>query len=124
MVNHDQIDSLYSIFILDLVFIMPAFLLVGVGLFLDRSWAIVLAPVMFVLGAVLIFSLALGELVKPAFGAPITVAGLVPPTLLTVLFVGLAVLHLKRLSFGSIPHSRNERGDSRQMQPLSERSEA
>jgi hypothetical protein len=50
--------------------------------------AIVLAPVMFVLGAVLIFSLALGELVKPAFDAPITMAGLVPPTLLTVLFVG------------------------------------
>jgi hypothetical protein len=124
MINHDQIDSLYSIFILDMVFIMPAFLLVGVGLFRDRGWAIVLAPVMFVLGAVLIFSLALGELVKPAFGAPITVAGLVPPTLLTVLFVGLAVLHLKRLSFGSIALSANERGDSRQMQALSERSEA
>ena len=29
MVNREQIDSLYSIFILDLVFIMPAFLLVG-----------------------------------------------------------------------------------------------
>jgi hypothetical protein len=98
--------------------------MVGVGLFRERSWAIVLAPVMFVLGAVLIFSLALGELVKPAFGAPITVTGLVPPTLLIVLFVGLAVLHLKRLSFGSLALSRTERGDSRQMQALSERSEA
>jgi hypothetical protein len=124
MVNHDQIDSLYSIFIIDLVFIMPAFLFVGVGQFRDRSWAIVLAPVMFVLGAVLIFSLALGELVKPAFDAPITMAGLVPPTLLTVLFVGLAVLHLKRLSFGSIPLTPAERGDSRQMHAPSERREA
>ena len=65
MVTRQQIDSLYSIFILDLVFIMPAFLLVAVGQFRGRSWAVVLTPVMFILGAVMIFSLALGELVKP-----------------------------------------------------------
>jgi hypothetical protein len=99
MVTREQIDSLYSIFILDLVFIMPAFLLVAVGQFRGRGWAVVLTPVMFILGAVLIFSLALGELVKPAFGSPITMAGLLPPTLLTALFVVLAVLHLKKLSF-------------------------
>jgi hypothetical protein len=99
MVNRQQVDSLYSIFILDLVFIMPAFLLVAVGLLRRRTWAVLLAPVMFVLGAVLIFSLALGELVKPAFGAPITMAGLLPPTLLTVVFAVLAVLHLTRLTF-------------------------
>lgn len=99
MVNRQQIDSLYSIFILDLVFIMPGFLLVAIGQLLDRGWAVVLAPVMFVLGAVLIFSLALGELVKPAFGAPITIAGLMPPTLLTTLLVLLAVLQLKRMCF-------------------------
>ena len=99
MVTREQIDSLYSIFILDLVFIMPAFLLVAVGQFRGRSWAVVLTPVMFILGAVLIFSLALGELVKPAFGSPITMAGLLSPTLLTALFVVFAVLHLKKLSF-------------------------
>jgi hypothetical protein len=60
---------------------------------------VLLTPVMFILGAVLIFSLALGELVKPAFGSPITMAGLLPPTLLTAPFVALAVLHLKKLSF-------------------------
>ena len=114
MVTREQIDSLYSIFILDLVFIMPAFLLVAVGQFRDRSWAVVLAPVMFVLGAVLIFSLALGELVKPAFGSPITVAGVLPPTLLTALFVALAVLHLKKLSFRPSAHPSTEPGLSSQ----------
>lgn len=99
MRNREQIDSLYSIFILDLVFIMPAFLLVALGQFRGHGWAVVLAPVIFVLGAVLIFSLALGELAKPAFGMAITTAGLLPPTLLTVLFVALAALHLQRLSF-------------------------
>jgi hypothetical protein len=110
MVTREQIDSLYSIFILDLVFIMPAFLLVAVGQFRGRSWAVVLTPVMFILGAVLIFSLALGELVKPAFGSPITMAGLLPPTLLTALFVALAVLHLNKLSFRPSAHPPTEPG--------------
>jgi hypothetical protein len=114
MVTREQIDSLYSIFILDLVFIMPAFLLVAVGQFRGRSWAVVLAPVMFLLGAVLIFSLALGELVKPAFGSPITMAGLLPPTLLTALFVALAVLHLNKLSFWPCAHPPTEPGVSSQ----------
>lgn len=115
MVTRDQIDSLYSIFILDLVFIMPAFLLVAVGEFRDRGWAVVLAPVMFVLGAVLIFSLALGELVKPAFDSPITMAGLLPPMLLTALFFALAVLHLKKLSFRPSADPPTEPGLSSQL---------
>ena len=98
MREREQIDSLYSIFILDLVFIMPAFLLVGIGVLRRRGWAVLLAPVMFVLGAVLIFSLLLGELLKPAFGSPVTLSGLLPPTALTVLFAGLAALHLARSS--------------------------
>jgi hypothetical protein len=75
---------------------------------------VVLAPVMFVLGAVLIFSLALGELVKPAFGSPITMAGLLRPTLLTALCVALAVLHLKKLSFTPSTHPPTEPGFSSQ----------
>ena len=65
---------------------------------------------MFVLGAVLIFSLALGELVEPAFGSPVTMAGLLPPTLLTTLFLALAVLHLKKLSFRPSTHSPTQPG--------------
>ena len=114
MVTREQVDSLYSIFILDLVFIMPAFLLVAVGQLRGRSWAVVLTPVMFILGAVLIFSLTLGELVKQAFGSRITMAGLLPPTLLTALLVALAVLHLNKLSFRPSAHPPTEAGLSSQ----------
>ena len=69
---------------------------------------------MFVLGAVLIFSLALGELMKPAFGWPITIVGLLPTTLLTALFVALAVLHLKKLTFRPSAHPPTEPGRSSQ----------
>jgi hypothetical protein len=103
MKNREQIDSLYSVFILDLALIMPAFLLVSVGQFRRRGWAFVLAPVMFVLGAVLILSLLLAELVKPMFGSPVTVSGLMPSTLLTGLFAVLAILHLRWLRFDPVP---------------------
>ena len=97
MTERRQIDSLYSIFLLDLCFIMPAFLLVAAGTFSGRGTALVLAPVMYVLGAALILSLALGELVNPLFGQPITTSGLVPPVALTVLFAALGTWHLGRL---------------------------
>jgi hypothetical protein len=103
MRHREQVDSLYSVFILDLALIMPAFLLVSVGQFRRRGWAFVLAPVMFVLGAVLIFSLLLGELVKPMFGSPVTVSGLMPSALLTGLFTVVAILHLRWLRFEPVP---------------------
>jgi len=107
MTRRDQIDSLHSIFILDLCFIMPAFLFIAVGSFGNRGWAILLGPAMFVLGGALILSLALGELVKPAFGMPVTAAALTPPAVLTALFVVLAFVHLGALR---LPPPARQRG--------------
>lgn len=102
MVHREQIDSLYSVFILDLALVMPAFLLVSVGQFRSRGWALVLAPVMFVLGAVLILSLLLSELVKPAFGSQVLMSGVVPSALLTALFAVVAILSLRWLHLGPV----------------------
>ena len=101
--THNQIDSLYSIFILDLCFIMPAFSFVAIGVFVGRDSALVLAPGMFMLGAALILSLALGELVKPYFGRPITSTGLVPPVALTLMFSAVGAIHLTRLRLTAGP---------------------
>lgn len=97
MVDRRQIDSLYSIFVLDLCFIMPAFLFVALGTWAGRGTALVLAPVMYVLGAALILSLALGELAKPLFDLSTSATGLVPAAGLTFVFLGLSILHLTRL---------------------------
>ncbi len=97
MRNRDQIDSLYSIFILDLCFVMPAFLLVAVGLWRRRGWAAVTAPVVLLVGAVVMLTLALSELVKPMLATSVTVSSLLPPALLTALFAAVSVLHLQRL---------------------------
>ena len=59
----EQIDSLYSIFILDLCFIMPAFLILSVLAYRSHGTGLLLLPAIYVLGFTLIFSLAVGELV-------------------------------------------------------------
>jgi len=97
MASGDQVDSLYSIFILDLCFIMPAFLILAFQMFRRRGIGLVLAPPLYVLGFTLIFSLALAELVKPRFGEPIDGLALLAATSLSALFLVLGGLHLAKL---------------------------
>jgi hypothetical protein len=90
-----QIDSLYSIYILDLAVIMPAFLIAAVLCLLRRPAGLLLASVLFVLGAVLMLSLLASALAGPLFDAGVSVQAVLPPLLLTALFTGLAVLSLR-----------------------------
>ncbi|MDN4644545.1 hypothetical protein [Arthrobacter sp. PsM3] len=97
----EQIDSLYSVFILDLCFIMPAFLILAVGTFRRRWPGLVLMPALYLLGFTLIFSLALGELFKPQFGVPVSALSLWSSVLLSALFLVLGGLHLWKLELDS-----------------------
>jgi hypothetical protein len=97
MRDRDQIDSLYSIFILDLAFIMPAFLILAVLVFRGRGVGLVLLPALYVLGFTLIFSLVLAELVKPVFNTVPDVPALTAAVVLSALFLVLGGLHLYRL---------------------------
>lgn len=100
MQSGEQIDSLYSIFILDLCFIMPAFLILSVLTYRDQGSGLLLLPSLYVLGFTLIFSLAVGELVKPSFDAVLNPAAFWPALGLSLLFLILGVLHLNKLSIG------------------------
>lgn len=109
MARGDQIDSLYSIFILDLCFIMPAFLVLAFLMFRRRGFGLVLAPPMYVLGFTLIFSLALAELVKPWFGEQADVPAFFAAAALSLLFLLLGSVHLGKLRVrpeGPDDHSR------------------
>lgn len=99
MARGEQIDSLYSVFILDLCFIMPAFLLLAFLIFRRRGIGLVLAPPLYVLGFTLIFSLALAELVKPRFGDQVETPALVAATSLSLLFLVLGSIHAANLHF-------------------------
>lgn len=94
----EQIDSLYSIFILDLCFIMPAFLILSILTFRSHKLGLILLPALYILGFTLIFSLAIGEIVKPLFNAALSPSALWPAVLLSMLFLVLGTLHLNRLT--------------------------
>ncbi|TFC81497.1 hypothetical protein E3T24_15185 [Cryobacterium sp. TmT2-59] len=112
MRDRDQIDSLYSIFILDLGFIMPAFLILAVLVFRNRGAGLVLLPSLYVLGFTLIFSLALAELVKPVFGTAPDLPALAAAALLSAVFLVLGGLHLRRLDLSQL------RADAEEVRPL------
>jgi hypothetical protein len=109
MSSRNQIDSLYSVFILDLCFIMPAFLLLAVLTFRSRPLGLLLLPALYVLGFTLIFSLALGELVKPLFDADINFQALWLSLGLSTFFGILGSLHLHKLKLPAQPPDENER---------------
>lgn len=98
----EQIDSLYSIFILDLCFIMPAFLILSVLAFMSHGTGLLLLPAIYVLGFTLIFSLAVGELVKPLFNAMLSPGAFWPALGLSMLFLVLGILHLNKLRIGEV----------------------
>lgn len=103
MSSGNQIDSLYSIFILDLCFIMPGFLLLAILAYRSRPLGMLLLPALYVLGFALIFSLALGELVKPLFGLDTNIQSFWTSLVLSVFFGVLGALHLLRLELTPRP---------------------
>ena len=108
MRSGEQIDSLYSIFILDLCFIMPGFLVLSFLTYRNHRTGLLLLPALYVLGFTLIFSLAVGELVKPLFGTAPSLATLLPALGLSGLFLVLGALHLARLRLEPPPREDPE----------------
>lgn len=92
-----QIDSLYSIFILDLVFIMPAFAILAYYTLKNRGIGLLLLPGVYLFGFTLIFSLALGEMLKPFFSMNMKIDSLIQSLVLSLFFLVLGILHLKKL---------------------------
>lgn len=93
----EKIEFLYSVYILDLCFIMPAFVIIGILAIKKAGLGLLLIPAMFILGFTLIFSLTVSEIVKPLYDLAIDIAGLGPSLVLSIFFLVLAALHLRKL---------------------------
>lgn len=93
----EKIEFYYSIFILDLCFIMPAFIILGVMTIKNRGLGLLLMPAIFILGFTLIFSLAVSETVRPLFDLTVSPGELISSLALSILFLVLAVFHLRKL---------------------------
>lgn len=68
MKNHYRIEYLYSIYILDLCLIMPAFCITSILSLRKNMMGVVFLPAVFIIGFFVIFPLGLGELAKPYYG--------------------------------------------------------
>lgn len=80
---------------------MPAFVIIGIMAVKKAGLGLLLIPPMFILGFTLVFSLVVSEMVKPLYDLAITIGGLVPSLVLSILFLILAALYLRKLKLDS-----------------------
>lgn len=94
MQEHNRIEYLYSIYILDLAFIMPAFFLTAIMSLRKMPLGILMTPAMMIIGFFVIFPLGLNELAKPAFGMTINYGSMLFSFIFSIYMLALAYLQL------------------------------
>lgn len=99
MREHNRIEFLYSIYILDLCFVMPAFIILAVMSLRRLPFGILMTPAMMILGFFVIFPLGLNELAKPFFGMAIEYGPMAVSFLFAFFMLVLAVLQLRMIRF-------------------------
>jgi len=98
----EQIRNYYSIYILDLCFIMPAFIMAGAMAARKRGLGLFVTPALFVWGFTLLFPLALGEWLKPSvYGLPIDMGGMMLYLILSLVFAALTWVYVRTATFSA-----------------------
>ena len=97
MREHNQIDHLYSIYILDLCFIMPAFFITSIMSFKKKVIGIIFAPAIFIVGFFVIFPLGLGEMIKPFYGQVTDYKTMAISFIFSILMISIAFLGLNKI---------------------------
>lgn len=93
----EKIEFMYSVFILDLCFIMPAFVILAVMAVRNNGLALLLTPSMYILGFTLLLPVELGELLKPYYNAPIDFGGMVLYLSISLLFLLITTFYLPKI---------------------------
>lgn len=95
--EHNRIEYLYSIYILDLCFVMPAFFMTAVMSLRRMPLGILMAPAMLIMGFFVIFPLGLNELAKPSAGIAINYGSLGISFIFAILMLTFAILQLRMI---------------------------
>ena len=90
-----KIEFLYSIYLLDLCFVMPAFIITATLALRKHGLGILMTPTMFILGIFVIFPLGLGELAKPYYGLAPDNASMIMSFAFTGLFLIFTAMNLR-----------------------------
>lgn len=103
---NDRVEYAFSVYIIDLVFVMPTFGLTAIWLLRGRALGIVGIPALFVLGVGILSPLALGELLAPVrFGRPMSLGEFWLYSLLSLIFLIFAAVYLTALKRPKRPGS-------------------
>ncbi|MCK4483826.1 MAG: hypothetical protein KAU89_03310 [Candidatus Thorarchaeota archaeon] len=93
-----KIEFIYSIYILDLCFIMPMFAFIGILAAKNKGLGLLVTPFLLILGFLILIPLPLGELLKPLlYGVPMDPAGMGLFLILSVIFFILAIVYLWKM---------------------------
>jgi hypothetical protein len=95
----EKIEYLYSIYILDMVFILPAVILCAVLLIKRNPFGLIFSPILFLKAFTLLFSVGLGGLAKPFFGAAANIGETAFYLFLSAIYLAFAVLILWKTDF-------------------------
>ena len=95
----EKIEFFYSIFILDMVFVLPAIILSGVFLLRKNSLGLIFSPILFFKAFTLLFSVGLGGLLKPLYGQTANQGETAFYVILSIVYLAFAVLNFWKISF-------------------------
>ena len=97
MKTGEKQEFTFSIYILDLVFILPAMLITAVMLIKKKLFAYLIAPALFFKAFTLLFSVALGSFLRPFYNVNFRAEEASFYLILSLLFLGLSMLNFKHL---------------------------
>jgi hypothetical protein len=97
----ERIEYSYSIFILDMVLVMPALVISGILIIRKNALGLIFAPILFFKSFTLLFSVGLGGLFHPLFGRTVPVGETAFYMVLSVIYLALALLCFCKTRFQS-----------------------
>jgi hypothetical protein len=93
MSTGEKIEFTYSIYILDMAFILPALIISAVLLIKNNMFGLITAPILFFKSFTLLFSVGLGALFKALYDQPVNTQDAAFYIILSLLFLILAILN-------------------------------
>ena len=102
MREHNRIEFMYSIYILDLCFVMPAFVMTAIMSLRGMPLGILIAPAIMILGFFVIFPLGLNELAKPSAGMVINYGSMAISFIFAFFMLAIATLQLRMIHNGML----------------------
>lgn len=97
--NGEKLEFKFSIFILDMVFVLPTLIMSAVLIIKGKGLGFILAPILFFKAFTLLFSVGLGELLKALYSQTVDLAQSAFYIILSIIFLILGVLNFFKLRF-------------------------